>query len=368
MNCVFITGATGVIGSELVPLFLDSGDFNVRLLIRAKSPEHLRERMQELYAYWEKSPKDEGIRGRLEAMCGDVCLPKLGLADAAYDRLAAEVTHIVHSAGNVKLNQTIDEARRNALDPARRLVALARACQQQGQLRKFDAVTTIGVAGRMPGLIPERSLSEPREFHNNYERAKAETEDYLLQELAAGLPLTIHRPSMVVGRSDNGKVFRKQVFYYLCEFLSGRKTGGFLPEFGNAALDIIPVDYVARAIHLAATQPDSVGRIFHLCTGPDHALRLKDLVARVRSLAADRGEKLPGLRYLPNRWFDRIMPLARMVTWGRTRRAIANLPFFLAYLAESQSFATAESTGYFAPRNVQVPAVAEYLASLLEHE
>ena len=57
--------------------------------------------------------------------------------------------HIVHSAGKVKLNQTIEDARLGAVAPARHIVALARACQQNGQFVKLDAVSTVGIAGRM---------------------------------------------------------------------------------------------------------------------------------------------------------------------------------------------------------------------------
>lgn len=364
-NCILITGATGVIGSEVAPLFLESGDFQVRLIVRAKSAEHLRDRMAELHAYWEIPSDDPCMRGRLKALAGDLSQPKLGLDDSTYECLTREVTHIIHCAGNVKLNQDIAEARRNALDPARRLVALARACQNNGQFGKFDAVTTIGVAGRLSGLIPERPLTEPREFHNNYERAKAETEVYLLEELARGLPLTIHRPSMVVGRSDNGKVLRKQVFYYLCDFLTGQRTYGFLPEFGDAALDIIPVDYVARALHVSATQSDSIGRIFHLCSGPKHALRLADLVAHLRACAESGGETLPRLRYVPRRSFECVAWFARFFSRGRFRRAMASLPYFLAYLVESQSFGVPETAHYLSDRDVYIVPPSEYLSLLI---
>jgi nucleoside-diphosphate-sugar epimerase len=338
MSCVLITGATGVIGSELVPLFLDDA-FQVRLIVRARSPDHVRQRMDELFRYWQRRPDDPRWAGRLEALIGDVSRPKLGLDIPTFDRLARQLTHIVHAAGNVKLNQTIEEARRGAVDPARHVAELARACQRSGQFVKLDAVSTVGVAGRMPGLVPERPLTEPRQFHNNYERAKAEAENYLLGELAAGLPVTIHRPSMVVGRSDNGRVIRKQIFYYLCEFLTGKPTWGFLPNFGDAKLDIIPVDYVARAIHLCARRPDSVGRIVHLCSGPEKSIRLVDLSERLRRLARQNGQKLPRLRFLPVAWFRRALGLLTALTWGRPRRRLAALPYFLSYLEEPQDFA-----------------------------
>ena len=157
---------------------------------------------------------------------GDVCKPHLGLQSDEYGRLSREVTHIIHSAGNVRLNLSHEEARANALGAADEVVAFAEACRKTESLTKLDVVSTIGVAGRLPGLIPERQLVEPREFHNSYEAAKAEAEDFLFEKLAEGIPLTVHRPSMVVGNSQTGKVRQFQVFYHLCDFLAGRKTGG----------------------------------------------------------------------------------------------------------------------------------------------
>lgn len=339
MPTVLITGATGVIGSELVPLFLQGG-FQVRLLLRGQSAEHVRGRMEELYAYWQMAPDTRAAaESQIEPIAGDVTQPALGLDAATFDRLAGELTHVVHAAGKVKLNQSIEEARRNALEPARQIVALARACQRSGQFVKLDAVTTIGVCGRMPGLIPERRLTEPRTFHNNYEQAKAETEDFLFAELDAGLPLTIHRPSMVVGRSDTGRVIRKQVFYYLCEFLTGKHTCGFLPNLGDATLDVIPVDEVARTIYHSSTNPETVGRVVHLCAGPDRALRLSDLVTQVRRDATARSEKLPQLHTLPLPVFSAGARLLSLFAPSGLKKTLRTLPYFLTYLSERQRFA-----------------------------
>jgi thioester reductase-like protein len=347
-----ITGATGVIGSELVPLFLQTPDFRIRLLIRASSPEHLQKRMEELFAYWELDPTTAHVDDRLEAIAGDVCLPNLGLDRATYDRLAGEVTHVIHSAGNVKLNHPLEQARADAVGSGRNVVAFAWGCQQHGRLEKVDVVSTVGVAGRMSGLIPERRLSESRQFHNTYEQAKAEAEAFLFGELDKGLPLTIHRPSMVVGRSDNGKVIRKQVFYYLCEFLSGKKTWGFLPDFGDARLDIIPVDYVAQAIHIAARHPDTIGQVFHLCSGPDQALPLAELRDCLRSGAEQHGDRLPRSKTVTLFTLRALLSAASCLAWGRARRTLRALPHFLAYLDEPQAFDNSHTISRLGLRNV----------------
>jgi thioester reductase-like protein len=365
MHRVLITGATGVIGSELVPLFVESGEFAVTLLIRAASAEHLQRRLADLYRYWGVDQGNPTWAVRLEVAAGDVCQPRLGLEESVYQRLAGEVTHLVHTAGNVRLNQTLEDARRDAVDSVRHVIALARLCQQRGQLRKLDAVSTVGVAGRFSGVVPEQPMEGPREFHNSYEAAKAEAETVLLQAAADGLPVSIHRPSMVVGRSDTGKVIRFQVFYYLCEFLTGRRTWGIVPQTGDARLDIIPVDYVARAIWLASQQKDAVGRIFHLCSGPEHAIPLDELSAILRQAAEKGGVSVPRLRQLPLSWFRRLVGVASCFLWGRSRRALRSLPYFLAYLDERQQFENRQSAEYFRQHGLELPDPTDYLEQLM---
>jgi nucleoside-diphosphate-sugar epimerase len=84
-----------------------------------------------------------------------------------------------------------------AVGAAHHVVELARACSR---LEKVEFVSTVGVGGHR-AVVPETWLTEPRAFHNTYEQAKAEAEaeESIRGEVERGLPLTVHRPSMVVG-------------------------------------------------------------------------------------------------------------------------------------------------------------------------
>jgi thioester reductase-like protein len=366
MSCVLVTGATGVIGSEIVPRLLELSDNEVVILLRARSPEHLRRRMNELFEYWRPVVREDVLRLRVRAVAGDVGRSRLGVIESAeYGQLCSEVSHIVHCAGNVRLNQSMDEARRNAVAAVDHVLEFARACGAGGQLQKIDVVTTIGVAGRMRGLVAERRITEDRSFHNTYEAAKAEAEEVVFRAIDESLPVTIHRPSMVVGNSQTGRVKQFQVFYYLCEFLSGFKTCGFMVDLDNAALDIVPVDYVAEAICLASRDTATAGRVFHLCAGTDHSLRLNDLAARLRVLAAHQGLRTFRPKVLPRRWFELLLRMTSEVTWGRVHRSLQTLPYFLEYLDTHQMFDVVETTAYLEPLGCRVPQPHTYLRQIL---
>ena len=366
MKHYFITGATGTIGSALVPLLLSVPDAHVSLLIRAKNPHHLQERLNGLLHFWEIPEDDHARTARITALPGDTSLPRFGLTEDEYTCLSQQTTHIIHSAAIVKMNLPLDVARASSVNSARSILALATACKASGQLSKVDIVSTVGVGGRTPGLIPERPMPEVTRFHNTYEAAKAEAETVVLQRWHE-LPITLHRPSMVVGDSRTGKIIHFQVFYHLCEFLSGRRTFGFVPTADAAVLDIIPVDYVARVLHWSSGRPDMTGRILHHCSGPEGALKIPVLRDRVLDSLRARNPRLASPRLVPTWMFRRALPLMRLFAPQKARRALRALPLFLDYLDEQQSFANIETQKLLNLSGITTPAVDDYLGNVLAY-
>jgi thioester reductase-like protein len=358
-----LTGATGTIGSALVPRLLSDPETSVRLLIRARDDNDLRARLASMHVHW-GIPPEAGQMQRVSAMRGDISQPDFGLGAAEHARVVAETSHIIHCAASVNLLMPIEQARATAVTPTRTLLQLARLGVRAGALRKIDMVSTVGVWGRTPGQMPERRLPEVSEFHNTYEAAKAESERVIWTE-GDGLPVTVHRPSMVVGATQTGRVRNFQVFYHLCEFLSGARTFGIIPTLGTTRLDIIPVDWVAHAIDWSSQQVQTSGRIFHLCSGPNDAIGLLRLQDRVRSAWQQHGRPLPALRRVPRRLLEMLVPAIGAVAGAKSRRALRALPPVLSYLAEDQCFSNEESARTFGAAGLPVPPVDSYLEQVL---
>jgi thioester reductase-like protein len=364
MSAYFLTGGTGVVGGAIAGQLLEDPASRLTMLIRAPSNQALKGRLDELLGLL---PGVSAARERVTAVRGDTSLPRFGLEPDEFLRLASACTHVIHCAAIVKMTLPLDEARRSAVEAARSVVALAREGRKSGKLEKVEFLSTVGVGGRWEGPLPERWITEPREFHNTYERAKAEAEDFLRAELERGFPITIHRPSMVVGDSRSGEIARFQVFYHLAEFLSGKRTFGVFPKLGDTRLDLVPVDYVARAVTWSSRQLATIGRVMHLCSGPDGAVPLGTLRDWVRRRFEAHGDRLPAPVTIPAWLLLGAVPVLGRLAPRRIRRAIETLPVFLDYLAENQSFANAETTTVLDAAGIRLPRADDYLDRVLDY-
>lgn len=342
-------------------------DTDVWLLIRADSDSALAGRLAELLRFWGCADDADRVR-RIHGLRGDAGLPRFGLDESAYEDLARRCTHIIHCAGTVRMNLELDKARRSAVGSAEQILSLARRITEAGQLAKVDFVSTVGVAGKRSGTLPEAWLDEMPAFHNTYEQAKAEAEVVIRQAIdQERLPITVHRPSMVIGDSRDGHVIHFQIFYFICEFLSGRKTAGLFPNFAGTQLDVIPCDTVAAAIVAASRDVTTSGRVFHLCSGPAIAPTLEQVKATTREAFVRHGLKVPPAINLPLKWYGRLAQAAAWLAPPSQRRTLATLPMYLNYLADRQGFGNEIFRTWLSEQGQQVPHPEHYLAIALDH-
>ena len=301
MGAVFLTGATGFVGREILSRFLDRDDCHVFALVRADNDDEAAGRL----------PAHE----RLTAVAGDIERDGLGLADGSRERLSREVTKVLHCAASVSFDMPLEESRSVNVEGTRRVLDFARSCTR---LERFSYVSTAYVAGEPGGLFREDELAVGQQFRNPYERSKFEAELALRSE-GAGLPLQILRPSIVVGDSTTGRTSSFNVLYGpLKAFARGAVPA--IPARRDSPVDIVPVDYVADRVHELATRgPNGT---FHLVAG-----RNATTVGRLLEMSSEElGRSEPTV--LPPRMYRRwIHPWLRRKYRG-LRRMEVYFPYF----------------------------------------
>ncbi len=373
MTTYFITGATGVLGSAIVQELLKNTSYKLVLLIRAKDDESLNNRKIWLLNFL-KLNADIDIK-RIEVIRGDIELERFGFSTGDYDRLGVTVTHIIHSAASVRMNLPLEQARRTAVFAAENILQFSEICQKNRQLKKVEIVSTVGVGGKWKGPLPERWIHEPRTFHNTYEQAKAEAEAIIEDKASNGLPLTVHRPSMIVGNSHTGSIPHFQIFYHLTEFIVGRRTWGVLPNISDHYVDLVPADYVAQVITWSSVSSCTAGRVLHLCAGPEQAILLEDL-RKLATIKFQEQHLFTSKKIILSASFFKVcIMLVSPFVPTRLRKKLVTLPIFLDYLSDEQVFSNKEtrqlleSSGFISSQSDNfLNAVINYYLNQIYHK
>lgn len=292
-QALLLTGASGFLGGELLPRLLkEYPDYIVYVLLRAESEEQLQRRLQQILDWNSITQAD---RERCVAISGNVEAADLGLG-ARYDEVASRTREIFHSAANTSFHQKLEQARQINYNGTVNIVALAHRAVALGSFRRLHHVSTAYVCGNRTGVILEKELECGQDFSNTYEQSKYESEVFLRGEMDR-LPITVYRPSIIVGDAHTG---RTQHFYVIYEPMRWVYQGqmSFLPCRPETRLDIVPVNYVADALLAIGRRDDSAGGTYHLVAGLDRSLDLRSIVEECMA-AMNSYNREHGLKELP---------------------------------------------------------------------
>jgi len=332
MGDVLLTGATGFVGQELLERLLTRGDRHVHALVRADDDEGAAQRL----------PRHD----RLSAWAADIERDGLGLEPRIAEALAERVSAVIHCAASVSFSLGLEESRRVNVDGTARVAELAERCATRGDgLERFSYVSTAYVAGAHRGHFGESDLDVGQDFRNPYEQSKFEAEA-LLRERAAGLPLQVLRPSIVVGDSRTGWTSSFNVLYPPLRAFA-RGTIPALPARRRSPVDVVPVDYVADSVErLTRTGPEGT---FHLVAG-----RNATTVGRLIELASQRFGRKPPPVFPPPLYRRLLHPLLLR----RRRDALRRMEVYFPYFSMRVRFADR--------RHPPAPPVERYFDRLLD--
>jgi NAD(P)-dependent dehydrogenase (short-subunit alcohol dehydrogenase family) len=247
----FVTGATGFIGHNLIPLLLERRG-KIYVLVRKGSEEKL----DRLRPRWGKAAK------RVVAVRGDLTRPFLGVPPAKRKELEGKIDHFFHLAAIYDLTANAASQEETNMNGTRNAVKLAEAIGA----KRFHHVSSIAAAGLFPGTFTEDMFEEATGLDNPYFRTKHDSEGLVREHCS--IPWRIYRPAIVVGDSRTGEIDKIDGPYYFFKLIQKmrRAMPAWMPAIGleGGRLNIVPVDYVVQAMDHIAHLPRQDGKCFHL--------------------------------------------------------------------------------------------------------
>lgn len=199
---------------------------------------------------------------RIEFIEGNASEPQYGLSPNDFDRLASTITDIYHCAGVYHIGIAKKRVEEVNIRTARFSLAAAR---QFRRLERFNYHSSAFVSGDRKGIILEDELEQGQEFRNTYERTQF-TAELDVKRAQGELPISVYRPSLIVGDSFSGEIERLDGPYLFIQTIARNpdRLPVLLPSAGEYPFNVVPIDYVTNAMHALSIMPKARGKTFHL--------------------------------------------------------------------------------------------------------
>ncbi len=342
---IFLTGFPGFIAGRLLEK-LAKPETQFFLLVQPQLVEHAMEEVEAI-ADATGTPLESFV-----IVEGDITEPQLGISNEDLETIQFETTDVFHLAAAYDLAVAKDVAFKVNLEGTKNVNDLALSIKN---LKRYNYISTCYVAGRRVGRVFETDLEHKDGFRNFYEETKylAEME---VERLKSHLPVTIFRPSVVVGDSASGETAKYDGVYYLIHYL--RKAPSLLRvvNVGNddVRLNLVPIDFVVDAIVVLSRDKRAVGKTIALADPqPLTTAQLFDAIAK----------EMTGRR-------SEFHPPPRLVEWFLSLRLsppITGLPNYgVPYFFIAQTYDTENADALLKKHKIACPPFDSYVANLLD--
>ena len=260
----FVTGGTGFIGRNLIDQLLQRKG-TVHVLVRRGSRKKFNLLVEQRWA-------DQ--RQRVVAVTGDLTRPGLGLSASDQQALTGKIRHFFHLAAVYDLKATEAQNQAANIDGTRHAIQCAEALKA----KCFHHTSSIAAAGLYRGTFREDMFEEASGLSHPYFRTKHDSEGLVRKQCS--IPWRVYRPGIVVGHSKTGEIDKIDGPYYFFKLIQKmrRMLPPWVPTLGleGGRINLVPVDFVARAMDHIAHQPRLDGQCFHL-TDP-HPKRIGEVM------------------------------------------------------------------------------------------
>ena len=341
---IFITGFPGFIAGRLIKRLVSEGARFI-LLVQPALVARARAEIAQIVA------ETDAGNDAFWIVEGDIIKPNLGLSSTDLLHARAETHTLFHLAAIYDLAVARDVAQLVNVEGTKNLNNFAKSI---AGLKRYHYVSTCYVAGKRTGLIREKDLQHAHGFRNHYEESKYMAE-VSVDALKSELPVTIHRPAVVVGDSRTGETAKYDGIYYLIHYLRKWPGGLTLLNIGNSEvrLNLVPIDFVIEAMVALAQDDRAIGATVQIADPAP--LTTEELFDEIAQIVGKRKSLMTVPRNL-------VYPL--LMAPGAPR--ITGLPHSaVPYFFLEQTYDSTQARELLAKHGVICPRFPEYVGALI---
>jgi myxalamid-type nonribosomal peptide synthetase MxaA len=255
---IFLTGATGYLGSRLLVEILHTHPTaDLYCLVRADSEDTGRKRIAKALSQHGAGYTVSGSFSRVHIVCGNIEQERFGLSTGAFNELATTIDTVYHCAAQVNNLASYHDLRAanvvGTFEIVRLLVSGAAKC-----LHYISTLSVFVATDQNHGILLENDeLEGTGVVYGGYAQTKWAAEKLLRNLDGAAGPISYYRLGLITGDSVTGNSADHD---FLNLFVSGISSLGCAPALlDTIAVDITPVDFAARAVVALASHGPATG-------------------------------------------------------------------------------------------------------------
>ncbi|MEI8349198.1 MAG: SDR family oxidoreductase [Candidatus Omnitrophota bacterium] len=262
-STIFLTGATGLLGSYLLKILLEN-DNKVYALVRSRKNKSGYQRVIDLLKFWDDSISATTLKN-LIAIEGDITLDDFGFEQKdTLKVISSEVEVIFHCAALTSFIAPLAILKKINIEGTKKVFDFALGCKK---IKKINHISTAFVVGNKNDInFNEGMLKLGQGFYNDYERTKYEAEELMDGYRKKGINISVFRPSLIIGESKDGKTNNFNFFYEPHRFFSQELYADF-PMNLECSLNLINIDTATKAIFLLGCRDESA--TYHIVSPDD---------------------------------------------------------------------------------------------------
>lgn len=341
-DTTLVTGFPSFRGRKMVEQLLDHPRRLVYAIVHDKLAELARQFVGHL---------PETVRERLVLYSGDAASIDLGLSGAEYRELAARVERVHHVAQVTYPGVARKVAESVNIGAMQEVIEFGRVCDR---LKSVVVHSSAQISGNRTGLVLEEELSSGQSFRSVVEETLARAEKIARAHMGE-LPISVVRPTQIVGDSRTGEVDRFDGPYLLMLLIlnAPQDFPVLLPARGDTPMNLVPINYVVQAAERIGMSPQAIGKTFHLADPRPLTVRhVFQLVAQ------SGGKRLPG-GFIPSRLTKALLSTPGVNLVSKSPKA------FVDQITTPVRYDTRNTDDVLAGSSIECPPFESYVDALV---